>query len=142
VVNPALPVHSVADLVALANRTPGGLAYASNGHGGAGHLYAELLKSMTGIAMTHVPYKSVHGLRTASAGFVAARESPCAAALPSRMASYEPAHFRAHRQDRTGTKQQGPQWPEASAPSISKADPAASSCRSRASRTGSSSRLG
>ena len=62
VVNPALPVHSVADLVALANRTPGGLAYASNGHGGAGHLYAELLKSMTGIAMTHVPYKSLAAL--------------------------------------------------------------------------------
>jgi len=59
VVNPALPVHSVADLVALANRTPGGLAYASNGHGGAGHLYAELLKSMTGVAMTHVPYKGL-----------------------------------------------------------------------------------
>ena len=59
VVNPALPVHSVADLVALAKRTPGGLAYASNGHGGAGHLYAELLKSMTGIAMTHVPYKGL-----------------------------------------------------------------------------------
>ena len=59
VVNPALPVHSVADLVMLARRTPGGLSYASNGHGGAGHLYAELLKSMTGIAMTHVPYKGL-----------------------------------------------------------------------------------
>ena len=59
VVNPALPVRSVADLVTLAKRTPGGLAYASNGHGGAGHLYAELLKSMTGIEMTHVPYKGL-----------------------------------------------------------------------------------
>jgi tripartite-type tricarboxylate transporter receptor subunit TctC len=59
VVNPALPVHSVAELVAFARRTPGGLAYASNGHGGAGHLYAELMKSMTGIAMTHVPYKGL-----------------------------------------------------------------------------------
>jgi tripartite-type tricarboxylate transporter receptor subunit TctC len=59
VVNPALPVHSVAELVALAKRTPGGLAYASNGHGGAGHLYAELMKSMTGIEMTHVPYKGL-----------------------------------------------------------------------------------
>ena len=38
VVNPALPVRSVADLVTLAKRAPGGLAYASNGHGGAGHL--------------------------------------------------------------------------------------------------------
>ena len=45
--------------MALAKRTPGGLAYASNGHGGAGHLYAELVKSMTGIAMTHVPYKGL-----------------------------------------------------------------------------------
>jgi tripartite-type tricarboxylate transporter receptor subunit TctC len=59
VVNPSLPVRSVEDLVALAKRTPGGLAYASNGHGGAGHLYAELLKSMSGIAMTHVPYKGL-----------------------------------------------------------------------------------
>jgi len=59
VVNPALPVHSIAELVTLARRTPGGLSYASNGHGGAGHLYAELLKSMTGIAMTHVPYKGL-----------------------------------------------------------------------------------
>jgi tripartite-type tricarboxylate transporter receptor subunit TctC len=40
-------------------RTSGGLAYASNGHGGAGHLYAELMKSMTGIEMTHVPYKGL-----------------------------------------------------------------------------------
>src|SRR5712691_4746713 len=49
VINPALPVRSVGELIALAKRTPGGLAYASNGHGGGGHLYAELLRSMTGI---------------------------------------------------------------------------------------------
>ena len=59
VVNPSLPVGSVDDLVKLAHGTPGGLSYASNGHGGAGHLYAELLRSMTGIAMTHVPYKGL-----------------------------------------------------------------------------------
>jgi tripartite-type tricarboxylate transporter receptor subunit TctC len=59
VINPALPVRSVGDLIALAKRTPGGLAYASNGHGGGGHLYAELLKSMIGIEMTHVPYKGL-----------------------------------------------------------------------------------
>jgi tripartite-type tricarboxylate transporter receptor subunit TctC len=52
-------VHSVGDLVKLAKATPGGLAYASNGHGGAGHLNAELLKSMTGIELTHVPYKGL-----------------------------------------------------------------------------------
>jgi tripartite-type tricarboxylate transporter receptor subunit TctC len=52
-------VRSVVELVELAKRTPGGLAYASNGHGGGGHLYAELLRSMTGIEMTHVPYKGL-----------------------------------------------------------------------------------
>ena len=58
VVNPALPVHSVGDLVALARRQP--LSYASNGHGGAPHLFMELLKTTTGIAaMTHVPYKGL-----------------------------------------------------------------------------------
>jgi tripartite-type tricarboxylate transporter receptor subunit TctC len=59
VVNPSLPVRSVDELIAYARTTPGGLSYASNGHGGAGHLFAELFKSMTGIAMTHVPYKGL-----------------------------------------------------------------------------------
>jgi tripartite-type tricarboxylate transporter receptor subunit TctC len=59
VVNPSLPARSVEELVTLAKYRPGGLTYASNGHGGAGHLYAELLKSMTGIEMTHVPYKGL-----------------------------------------------------------------------------------
>ena len=59
VVNPSLPARSVEELVTLAKYRPGGLTYASNGYGGAGHLYAELLKSMTGIEMTHVPYKGL-----------------------------------------------------------------------------------
>jgi tripartite-type tricarboxylate transporter receptor subunit TctC len=59
VVNPALPIKSIADLVAYAKAKPDALTYASNGHGGAAHLFAELLKSMTGIAATHVPYKGV-----------------------------------------------------------------------------------
>jgi tripartite-type tricarboxylate transporter receptor subunit TctC len=59
VVNPALPINSIADLKAYAKANPGALTYASNGHGGAAHLFAELLKSVTGIAATHVPYKGV-----------------------------------------------------------------------------------
>jgi tripartite-type tricarboxylate transporter receptor subunit TctC len=58
-VNPALPVRTIDELVKHARATPGGLSYGSNGHGGAGHLYAELLRSMTGINMTHVPYKGL-----------------------------------------------------------------------------------
>ena len=57
VVNPSLPMHSVAELVTYAKENPGKLAYASGGPGSPHHLYAELLKSMTGIEMTHVPYK-------------------------------------------------------------------------------------
>jgi tripartite-type tricarboxylate transporter receptor subunit TctC len=59
VVNPDLPVHSVPDLIAAAKSKPGGLSYASNGHGGAAHLFAELLKSTLGIEMIHVPYKGL-----------------------------------------------------------------------------------
>jgi tripartite-type tricarboxylate transporter receptor subunit TctC len=55
VVNPAVPVKSVAELAALAKSKP--LSYASNGPGGAAHLFAELMKSMLKIEMTHVPYK-------------------------------------------------------------------------------------
>jgi tripartite-type tricarboxylate transporter receptor subunit TctC len=61
VVNPSLPVHSVAELVTHAKENPGKLTYASGGPGSPHHLYAELLKSMTGIEMTHVPYKALQG---------------------------------------------------------------------------------
>jgi len=59
VVNPSLPVNSVQDLIKLAKEKPGGLSYASGGPGNPAHIYAELLKSMTGIDMAHVPYKGV-----------------------------------------------------------------------------------
>lgn len=55
VVNPAIPAKSIPELAALAKSKP--LTYASNGPGGAAHLFAELMKSMLKIEMTHVPYK-------------------------------------------------------------------------------------
>ncbi len=57
VVHPSLPVRSVSELVDLAKEEPGRLAYASGGPGSPHHLFAELLKGMTGIQMMHVPYK-------------------------------------------------------------------------------------
>jgi tripartite-type tricarboxylate transporter receptor subunit TctC len=57
VVNPALPIKSVADLIKLAKKDPGRLSYASGGPGSPHHLFTELFKSMTGIDMLHVPYK-------------------------------------------------------------------------------------
>jgi tripartite-type tricarboxylate transporter receptor subunit TctC len=55
VVNPALPVHSVADLVKLAKEKP--LTFGSGGAGAFHHLMGELFKTEMGIPMTHVPYK-------------------------------------------------------------------------------------
>jgi tripartite-type tricarboxylate transporter receptor subunit TctC len=57
VVHPDLPVKSVKELIAYAKADPGKLSYGSGGPGSPHHLYAELLASMTGIKMTHVPYK-------------------------------------------------------------------------------------
>ena len=57
IVNPALPVHSVAGLIRLAKEKPGELSFGSAGPGTPHHLYAELFKSMTGIEMGHVPYR-------------------------------------------------------------------------------------
>ena len=57
VVNPALPVKSVKELVALAKSEPGKLNYASAGNGSSNHLSMELFKSLTGVDIVHVPYK-------------------------------------------------------------------------------------
>jgi len=71
IVNPALPVRSVKELVAYAKAHPGQLSYGSGGPGAPHHLYAELLKSMTGIQMTHVPYKgSLPALNDVLAGHI------------------------------------------------------------------------
>jgi len=58
IVNAALPVRSVGDLVPLAKSKPGGLDYVSTGPGSAANLFAVLLKNaLGGIAMTPIPYK-------------------------------------------------------------------------------------
>lgn len=59
-VNPELPVHSVADLVALAKKRDAEgkpLTYGSGGVGAFHHLCAALFSSLTGIRMTHVPFR-------------------------------------------------------------------------------------
>jgi tripartite-type tricarboxylate transporter receptor subunit TctC len=58
VVNANLPVKTVADLIALAKSKPNGLNYGSGGPGSMHHLSTELLQSLAGIEMTHVPYKA------------------------------------------------------------------------------------
>jgi tripartite-type tricarboxylate transporter receptor subunit TctC len=57
VVNPALPVNSVADLIKLAKDKPGQINFASSGSGTSIHLSGELFKTMAGVDITHIPYK-------------------------------------------------------------------------------------
>ncbi len=71
IVNPALPVRSVQQLVALAKERAGKLSFGSAGPGSPHHLFAELFKSMTGTQMTHVAYRgSVPALNDVVGGHV------------------------------------------------------------------------
>ncbi len=71
VVTPSLPAQSVPDLIKLARERPGQLSFASAGPGTPHHLFPELFKSMTGIDMTHVPYRgSLPALTDVAAGHV------------------------------------------------------------------------
>jgi len=57
VAHPSVPVRSVSELIALAKAKPGLLNYGSSGGGGGANLSGEMLKTMAGVNMTHVPYK-------------------------------------------------------------------------------------
>ena len=57
VVHPSVAARTVKELVALAKAKPGTLDFGSSGNGSTNHLAGELLKSMTGIDIVHVPYK-------------------------------------------------------------------------------------
>ena len=57
VVNPALPIQSVADLVKLAREKPGQIAFGTPGPGTFHHLNAEMFKGIFGLDLVHVPYK-------------------------------------------------------------------------------------
>jgi tripartite-type tricarboxylate transporter receptor subunit TctC len=57
VVSQSLPVKNIKELIALAKSKPRELSYASSGPGSASHLATEMFIGMTGIEMTHVPYK-------------------------------------------------------------------------------------
>jgi tripartite-type tricarboxylate transporter receptor subunit TctC len=58
VVNPALPVKSIAELIAYGKANPGKLSYSTPGVGTPPHMIGEMFKLRTGLDITHVPYKS------------------------------------------------------------------------------------
>jgi tripartite-type tricarboxylate transporter receptor subunit TctC len=57
VINPSVPAKNVSELIALAKAKPGTLNFGSSGIGSTNHLAGELLKSMAGIDIVHVPYR-------------------------------------------------------------------------------------
>jgi tripartite-type tricarboxylate transporter receptor subunit TctC len=58
VVTPTLPVNNIKELVAYAKAHPGKLSFSSSGIGTSSHLAGELFKTLTGVDMTHIPYKA------------------------------------------------------------------------------------
>src|SRR5262249_55403761 len=56
-VNPTVPAKTIPEFIAYAKANPGKVTMASAGIGSTGHLAAELLKTMSGIELVHVPYR-------------------------------------------------------------------------------------
>lgn len=88
-VHPSVPARNLRELIALAKSKPGQLTYGSAGVASASHLAGELLNSMAGIKITHIPYK---GAAPASVDLVGGHIS---AAFPSISLAAE--HARAGR---------------------------------------------
>jgi tripartite-type tricarboxylate transporter receptor subunit TctC len=63
VVHPSVPANNLKELIAYAKREPGKMNYASSGPGTPYHMAGELLKSMAGIDVVHVPHKGSDGAR-------------------------------------------------------------------------------
>jgi tripartite-type tricarboxylate transporter receptor subunit TctC len=83
VVNPALPVHSVPELIKYVKDRPGQLSYSSPGIGGAPHLSAEYMKQRFEIDLAHVPYRnSPQSIADVAAGHVAMAFAEAGASLP------------------------------------------------------------
>jgi tripartite-type tricarboxylate transporter receptor subunit TctC len=83
VVNPDLPVHSMAELIALAKARPGKLNFGSSGHGAAAHLAGEMFKAAAGIDIVHVPYKgAAPALQDVIAGHIEMMFATAASVVP------------------------------------------------------------
>jgi tripartite-type tricarboxylate transporter receptor subunit TctC len=68
VVNPKLPIKSMAELLAYAKAHPGKLSYGTSGIGNPQHLAGELLAQLSGTPLTHVPYRGASNQLTDTAG--------------------------------------------------------------------------
>lgn len=67
-VHPSFPAKSLQDIIRMAKEQPGKLSYPSGGHGTTQHLSGELLNTMAGIKLVHIPYKSTGQMTTDALG--------------------------------------------------------------------------
>jgi tripartite-type tricarboxylate transporter receptor subunit TctC len=91
-VNPSFPAKSMAELIALAKAKPGEYQYASAGNGTLNHLLGEMLNSMAGISLQHVPYK---GVAPALNDVLGGQLPMLFASLPSSLANIKAGKLRA-----------------------------------------------
>jgi tripartite-type tricarboxylate transporter receptor subunit TctC len=83
VVHTVVPAKSLGELIALAKARPGEITFASGGTGSSPHVAAELLKSVAGIDIRHIPYKGVvMAVPDLLAGRVMIMFSPISVVLP------------------------------------------------------------
>ncbi len=92
VVNPKLPVRSLAEFIALLKANPNKYSFGSSGNGGLSHLNGELFQSVTRTRMLHVPYK---GLGPALTDLVGGQIDVVFDNIPSSAAMLESGHTRA-----------------------------------------------
>lgn len=92
VVHPSLPVKSLRELIALAKKRPNEISHGSSGNGTIVHLAAEMLKSMAGIKMVHVPYK---GSPQAVAGLLSGEVAVSFSTMPPAVPNVQAGKLRA-----------------------------------------------
>jgi tripartite-type tricarboxylate transporter receptor subunit TctC len=91
-VHPSVPARSLKELIALAKQRPGEISHGSSGNGTIVHLAAEMLKSMAGIQMVHVPYK---GTPQAIAGMLGGEIALTFATMPPALPMVQARKVRA-----------------------------------------------
>lgn len=92
VVHPSLPARSVKELVGLAKARPNEITFGSSGNGTILHLAAEMLMSMSGVRMIHVPYK---GSAQAVAGLLGGEVAVSFSTMPPALPNVEAGKLRA-----------------------------------------------
>jgi tripartite-type tricarboxylate transporter receptor subunit TctC len=92
VVNPSVPAKTLQEFISYAKANPGKINFASGGNGTQAHMGGELLKSMAGIDIVHVPYK---GVGDAVKDLVAGQTSMMVAQIPSVLPFIQSGRLRA-----------------------------------------------